>query len=186
MKDLLASGAPDKRLIFHAAGEGAWFYAYVHESLVPFVQKNSKVELISQNSMHVKFNGIVKYIDEVVDPASRMVKVRILSDGMPKEMTPNASVDVIIYVDLGTRLSIPEEAVLFTGKSQIVFVEEEGQYIPRQVQLGAKAEPYYEIKEGLRAGEKIVANANFLLDSESRLKAAASVVPGHQHGSEAP
>ncbi len=74
---------------------------------------------------------------------------------------------------LGQRLSIPEEALIDTGERRIVFVVHEGRHFePREVKLGLKAGNYYEVLGGLEEGEPIVTSAQFLIDSESRLKAA--------------
>ena len=63
--------------------------------------------------------------------------------------------------------------MLSTGTRAIVFVATaEGRFEPREVKPGAKVDGYYEIREGIRPGEGIVTRANFLIDSESRLKAA--------------
>ncbi|MBI2916081.1 MAG: efflux RND transporter periplasmic adaptor subunit, partial [Elusimicrobia bacterium] len=75
-----------------------------------------------------------------------------------------------------------EEAVLNTGERQLVFVATSGgKYEPRNVHLGQEAEGYYEVLAGLSKGEKVVTSGNFLIDSESRLKAAVSGASGHSH-----
>jgi multidrug efflux pump subunit AcrA (membrane-fusion protein) len=68
-------------------------------------------------------------------------------------------------------LTVPEDAVLDTGTEQYVFVDKgNGYFEPRKVKLGGQAEGYYAITEGLRPGERVATAANFILDSESRLK----------------
>jgi Cu(I)/Ag(I) efflux system membrane fusion protein len=92
--------------------------------------------------------------------------------------------DVVIGGARGTGLTIPESAVIATGERNIVFVAKgEGVFEPREVTLGVKALNLYEIKKGISEGEKVVTGANFLLDSESKLKAAVSgSAGGHKHG----
>ena len=82
-------------------------------------------------------------------------------------------VNVSIGMDLGEGLSLPAEAVFDTGTKKIVFVDKgNGLFEPRDVTVGAQAEGFYELKSGVADGESVVTNGNFLIDSESRLKAA--------------
>lgn len=181
MKDVIAVGKPDRRLIFHHEGEGTWFYIYVHESLASNVKKGDKVELVPQSGSLGAFEGEVQYVDQVIDASTRMIKIRVLSKNTPKEMMPNAPVDAIVHVDWGVKLSVPEEAIIFTGMNQLVFVANENEFSPRDVKLGVKTDHFYEVKEGLMAGEKVASSGNFLIDSESRLKAAVSGMAHQGH-----
>jgi Cu(I)/Ag(I) efflux system membrane fusion protein len=79
--------------------------------------------------------------------------------------------DVEIRVDLGKRLAVPDEAVIDTGKRQIVYVDKgEGYYEPREITTGLKADGLTEVLKGLKAGEKVATSASFLIDAEARLK----------------
>jgi multidrug efflux pump subunit AcrA (membrane-fusion protein) len=92
-------------------------------------------------------------------------------------------VNAVIHVESGEALVVPEEAVIDTGTRRVVFVAEgEGYFHPREVLLGAKGEAGYAVTSGLTEGEEVVTSAQFLIDSESRLKAALSALSGgHQH-----
>ena len=82
--------------------------------------------------------------------------------------------NVEISVDMGTRLSIPEEAVLDSGRRQVVYVDQgDGYFSPRSVRIGVRGGGLVEITEGLKEGEKVASSALFLLDSESKLKGGA-------------
>jgi Cu(I)/Ag(I) efflux system membrane fusion protein len=84
-------------------------------------------------------------------------------------------VSAVINADLGRALAVPSEAVLNTGSRQLVFVQTgEGRYEPREIRTGHEASEFIEIVSGLKAGERVVTSANFLIDSESKLKAALS------------
>jgi multidrug efflux pump subunit AcrA (membrane-fusion protein) len=91
-------------------------------------------------------------------------------------------VDIKVYV--GKKLAIRDEAVLDSGKRQIAFVDKgQGYFEPRELQVGAKVENYYEVLSGVKEGERVVTSANFLIDSESKLKEAAGAMGGHAgHG----
>jgi len=95
-------------------------------------------------------------------------------------------VNVTINIDLGETIAIPEDAVFDTGTKKITFVDKgQGLFEPRDVTVGAKADGYYELKSGVSEAEVVVINGNFLIDSESRLKAALQDIDssgGHQHG----
>ena len=77
-------------------------------------------------------------------------------------------------------VTIPESAVIDTGTRQVVFVDKgDGRFEPREVKVGAKGDNYYQITSGVKAGEKVVTSANFLIDSESSFRAAIQGMKGH-------
>ncbi len=78
---------------------------------------------------------------------------------------------VEIKISLGSKLAVPDDAVIDTGTRQIVYVDKgEGYFEPREIVLGLRAEGYREVLMGLKAGEKVAASAAFLVDSEAQLK----------------
>jgi membrane fusion protein, copper/silver efflux system len=78
---------------------------------------------------------------------------------------------VELKINLGRRLAVPGDAVIDTGTRQIVYVDKgEGNFEPREVTAGLRAEKWVEILKGLKPGEKVAASANFLIDSEAKLK----------------
>jgi multidrug efflux pump subunit AcrA (membrane-fusion protein) len=96
--------------------------------------------------------------------------------------------NVTVGIDLGEQLVVDDDAVLDTGTREIVFVAEgEGRFVPRDVVLGPRSEGKVVVRQGLAEGERVVSSGNFLVDSESRLKAALRATaapsehPGHQH-----
>jgi Cu(I)/Ag(I) efflux system membrane fusion protein len=85
---------------------------------------------------------------------------------------PNMIADIRMRCNLRKGLAVPESAVLSTGERSVVFVAKgNGIFEPREVKVGFRLRQFYEIKQGLTAGEKVVTAANFLLDSESKLRA---------------
>jgi multidrug efflux pump subunit AcrA (membrane-fusion protein) len=103
-----------------------------------------------------------------------------------KLLKPEMYVDLFLVADLGEAVSVPQEAVMFTGERAIVFVAQgEGFFEPREVKLGTQAGNFYEVKTGLHLGEQIAVSGNFLIDSESRLQSALEgmTAGGHIHGS---
>jgi membrane fusion protein, copper/silver efflux system len=84
-----------------------------------------------------------------------------------------ASVELAAPVGAPDALTVPVSAVIDNGTRQVVLVERgEGRFEPRPVRLGARADGYVEVREGVREGERVVVTANFLIDAESNLQAA--------------
>ena len=85
--------------------------------------------------------------------------------------------DALITVDRGSKVAIPEQAVLDSGTRTLVFVVRgEGLFEPRAVKLGPKIGSYYEVREGITEGDRVVTSGNFLIDSESKLMAATNMM----------
>jgi Cu(I)/Ag(I) efflux system membrane fusion protein len=86
-------------------------------------------------------------------------------------LRPDTYVNVKIKVDLGSKLAVPEESVLFSGEQAFVYLlTSDGRFEPKAIRVGAKTETDYEVVQGLKDGDQIVTSANFLIDSESRLR----------------
>jgi RND family efflux transporter MFP subunit len=128
------------------------------------------------------FPGQVSYIQPEVDPMSRTLKVRVELENPGMLLKPEMFADVEFRVGAAARLSVPVEAVLDSGRMKTVFVDlGDGRFEPRHVQTGERFGDRIEILVGLKAGERVVTSGNFLIDSESQLKAAASGMGGRQH-----
>jgi Cu(I)/Ag(I) efflux system membrane fusion protein len=115
----------------------------------------------------------------VLEEKTRTTKVRLEFANRDFKLKPEMYANVEIEVDGGKKLAIPYEAVLDSGIRKIVFIDKgEGRYAPAEVKVGGKFDGYYEILSGLSPGERIIASASFLLDSESRLKEAMGAMAG--------
>lgn len=165
-------GEPDKSLLYAVPGSEAWVYANIFEYEIPIVKVGDVLE-IEAPALGEKLAGKIQAIDTVVDSATRSVRVRALVKNEKGMLKPDLFVNVSLKVDLGEVLAVPEEAAFLSGRSVFVFVDRgQGFFDPRQVTLGQKAEGFYEVKDGLKEGERVVTSGNFLIDSESRMKAA--------------
>lgn len=150
-----------------------WVLADVYESDLPYTRVGQAVQVTLTHVPGRAWLGRISFVPPVVDPATRTAKVRIELDNPDGSLKPEMFADVILQQPIGYVLAVPETAVLQTGTRSIVFVSQgEGRFEPRQVQTGAKAQGFYEIRGGLRPSETVVVDANFLVDSESRLRAA--------------
>lgn len=182
IKDIGARNSPDKSLLITDSGS-AWVYAQVFQDDLAYVKRGQSADITSSSTGRTVFEGDVVAIDPALNPETRSARVRIKIKETNGMLKPEMYVDVKIKLTEGTFLSIPSDAVLDTGARQIAFVDKgDGYFEPRNVILGAKMGDYYVVKGGVAEGEKIVVNANFLIDSESQLKAAISNMTGeHKH-----
>jgi Cu(I)/Ag(I) efflux system membrane fusion protein len=86
-------------------------------------------------------------------------------------LKPQMYTNVSVKIPLGEKLVLPEDAVIDTGTRQVVYVDKgEGNFEPREISTGIRADGSVEVLRGLKAGEKVAASANFLIDSEAKLK----------------
>jgi Cu(I)/Ag(I) efflux system membrane fusion protein len=130
------------------------------------------------------FTGKAIYIYPYLDASTRTAKVRFEFPNPHGKLKPEMYANVEINVRLGQRLAVAEGAIIDTGMRQMAIVDKgSGYFEPREVKVGAKVDNYYEVIKGLKAGEKVVTSANFLIDSESKLKEAMGgmAMPGMDH-----
>ena len=109
-----------------------------------------------------------------VDAATRTLRLRLEADNADYSLRPDMFVDVDLPVALPKALTVPADAVVDSGVRKTVFVDRgNGYFEPRRVETGWRFDDRVEVVKGLMPGERIVLSGNFLLDSESRMKAAA-------------
>ncbi len=151
-----------------------WINGEVYEYELPFVKTglNAEIEFPYDGGKRT-LRGKVSYVYPYLDEKTRTAKIRFAFTNPNFVLKPDMFVNVRLKVNLGNRLVAPEDAVLDTGTEQYVFVDKgNGYFEPRAVKLGPEAGGYHAIEKGLEAGERVVTAANFILDSESRLKGA--------------
>lgn len=154
-------------------GDAVWVYAQVYEYEAPLVAVGQTMVVTAPSQPGREFTGAVAAVDSILDPMTRTVRVRARVPTPEKSLRPESFVKVVIRIPLGEKLAIPQEALLDTGAQQIVFVAKgKGTFEPRSVTVGREAQGYYEVLSGLEPGEEVVTSANFLIDSESRFRAA--------------
>ncbi len=151
----------------------AWVYAQVYEFEMATVQPGQTVTISAPAQPRRTYAGRVVTVDPILDPATRTARVRIQVPSADASLRPQSFVQTTIHVPSGDVTAVPADAVLPTGERHIVFVVSgEGTFEPRAVRLGREADGYYEVVEGLQPGDEVVTSANFLIDSESRFRAA--------------
>jgi RND family efflux transporter MFP subunit len=150
-----------------------WVLGDVYEYELPLVKKGQGAMISLSYFPGETFSGKITYIYPYLNPETRTNRVRIEVKNPGFKLKPEMYANLEIHVEYGTKLAIPVDAVLDAGVKNVVFVDKgDGYFEPREVKLGAKGEGVYEVLAGVAEGEKVVTSANFLVDSESSLKAA--------------
>lgn len=183
--DMATWTGPDQSLLLADPSGRVWLYAPIYEYELPLVTIGQTITIEVQAIPGKTLEGTIRAIDSVLDPATRSARVRAVLIDPENILKPEMFVNASIAVMAGEVLAIPEAAVFNTGTKQIVFVDKgQGVFEPRDVSVGVKADGFYEVQGGITEGELVVTSGNFLIDSESRLKAALEGVGGggHQHG----
>jgi len=157
-----------------------WVHGEIYEYEVPLVKLGQTATITLASYPGEAFHGRVTYIYPVVTEKTRTVKVRFEFPNTPDwKLKPQMYAKVELKIPLGKRLVVPDEAILDSGTQQLVFIDKgQGTFEPRQVTIGARVDGATEILSGLEAGERVVTSANFLIDSESQLKAAIGGMAG--------
>ncbi len=155
-----------------------WVQAEIYESELPFVKKDQKAVVKIPAYSGREWEGRVDFIYPFLEGKTRTNMVRLVLPNPEGMLKPEMYVNVEIKNDLGEELSVPSSAVFNTGKQQYLFVEtDKGVFVPTLVELGPVVGDRQLIRSGVEAGDAVVVDGNFLLDSESQLKAAASGEP---------
>ncbi len=151
-----------------------WGEADIYETDIPFVRTGMQAELTLNYWPGKIFRGRITFLSPILDPQTRTLKARIEIPNSDLVLKPNMFADAKLKYSIGERLAVSESAVMRTGVRDYVFIEGDHDLIvPYSVKLGMRSgDGYYEVLSGLKKGERVVVSANFLVDSESSLKAA--------------
>jgi membrane fusion protein, copper/silver efflux system len=159
-----------------------WILADIYEYELPVIKIGQEAKVTLSYDPGTVLTGRVGFLYPTIDPQTRTGKVRFEVDNRGEQLKPGMYANVELHVPLGTRLVVPREAILESGERQVLFIHHGGGKLEwRTVRLGLQAEDWLEVIEGIKEGEHVVTSANFLIDSESRLKAAVGGMQGMQH-----
>ncbi len=165
---------PSTRLYTVADLSRVWVYAQVFQNDLGRLKRGDAAVITVDAFPNQMFSGRIDEILPQVDTATRTVRVRLVIANRGLKLKPGMFVNVSLKSTLGRQLTIPASAVLQTGTRQLVFLDEGGgKLVPKQVVLGSRAGDDYVVLKGLKVHQKIVTSADFLIDSESQLQAAA-------------
>jgi Cu(I)/Ag(I) efflux system membrane fusion protein len=155
-----------------------WIVAETYETEASSFKPGTQVR-VAAPQLRKTFSARVAQVPPRFDPASRTLQVRLEADNPGLLLRPDMFVDVELPITLPPAIAVPVDAVVDTGMKKTVYVAKgDGVFEPRKVETGWRAGDQVEIVKGLMPGEKIVVSGTFLIDSESRMKAAAAGIYG--------
>jgi Cu(I)/Ag(I) efflux system membrane fusion protein len=166
-------GFDPSNLLLGQAGGKVWVYVDIYDYEAGFVKPGQKAEFTSPAFPGQPISGTVRAVDSIVNSETRTLRVRVEVPNPKGELKPEMYLSATIHAALGKKLAVPDSAVLDTGTRQLVYVQTSaGQYEPREIRVGREASGYYEVLSGVKAGDMVVTSANFLIDSESKIRGA--------------
>jgi multidrug efflux pump subunit AcrA (membrane-fusion protein) len=164
---------PETRLYSITNLSTVWAYAAVFQNQLGQVKVGDPVSVRVDAYPGQTFDGRVDFIWQAIDPNTRTARVRCAFSNPKGLLKLGMYVSITLKPRLGRALAIPDSGVFRTGTHDIAFIDRGDGYLqPVEVELGAHAGREFVVRKGLRAGERIVSSANFLVDSESQLQAA--------------
>ena len=150
-----------------------WVLAEIYEQDLAFVKVGDMAKVTINAWPDRPFKGKVTFIYPSVGKESRTARLRIEVANPDGRLRADMAATVEIEAPMTRALAAPDSAVIDSGMRQVVLVERgEGRYEPRPVKLGARVPGYVQVLQGLKAGERVVTQATFLIDAESNLRAA--------------
>lgn len=169
---------PDSKLYTVADLSTVWVYANVFQNDLGKIRPGNLAQITVDSYPGRVFSGRVSEILPQVDMNTRTARVRLVLANPGLKLMPGMFVNVSLKVPLGRQLVVPAAAILNAGTRQMVFISQgQGSFLPRNVQAEQHGDKAV-VAKGLKGGETVVSSANFMIDSESQLQAAAgSFVP---------
>jgi Cu(I)/Ag(I) efflux system membrane fusion protein len=155
-----------------------WVYLTIYEQDLRFAHEGMEVELISDAFPGRTFPGRVTFVDPVLDPETRSVRLRVESRNTDHRLKPGMFMRGRISTLLEPTLVIPTTAVLFTGTRDVVWVETNtNTFEPREITKGMETAEMTQVLSGLHEGESVVVTGGYLIDSESSLQTTGAHSP---------
>ena len=154
-----------------------WVDAEIYEYELPWVKLGEKAVMTLEYLPGETFTGRIEYVYPYVNDATRTAKVRLKFPNPGLRLKPEMFAQVEIKSALPHPVvAVPPEAILDSGEKQLVFIAlGQGRFEPREIKVGAEGEgEWRQVLSGLKGGEEVVISAQFLLDSESRIREAVT------------
>jgi RND family efflux transporter MFP subunit len=165
---------PSKDLFTIVDLSRVWVLGELYETDLPFIRTGQAAVIeLPYSGGGRKIRGRVDFIYPFLDPKSRTAQVRMEFANPNLSLKPEMFTNITMSVSVGRQVLVPQDALMDTGAEQYVFIDKGDGYVqPRRVKVSAEAGEKVGIEQGLKPGERVVTGANFVVDSESRLKAA--------------
>lgn len=172
---------PGEKLFDIADISTVWVISDIYEYELPLIKAGQPANITLSYFPDREFPAVIDYVYPALAGETRTAKVRFSILNPNGALKPQMFANVGIKIDIGKRLSIPDDAVIDTGLRQVVYVDKgEGNFEPREVKLGLRTDGFREVLAGLKAGEIVAASATFLIDSEAQLK-GVTPLGSHKH-----
>ena len=153
-----------------------WVEGQVYEADLPWIELGMTAQVILENKPDTPYTGKVTFIEPFLENETRTARVRVELANPDGVLRPDQYVHLQLQVELGRRIVVPEQAVVFSGENRVVFVDlGEGRLQAQKIKIGVRNDDYIEVLDGLNYGDTIVTSGNFLIASESKLKAGDGV-----------
>jgi RND family efflux transporter MFP subunit len=177
---------PDQNLFSVVDLSKVWVLADVYERDLANVRIGQKARMTSTVYEGESFGGRVGFIYPAVSEQTRTLKIRLEFANPSMRLRPGMYAEIELEGSGESVRAVPADAVMDDGDRQYVFVVHDSVHFePRLVRIGRRSNDFMEVLSGLSDGELVVTSANFLIDSESRLKAAIAGMGGTQPGAHA-
>src|ERR1700735_72030 len=165
---------PDTRLFTITDLSKVWIYAAVFQDEIGKIRPGDPATVTVDAYPGTNFEGRVDFIEPQIDPMTRTARVRCEFDNPKVQLLPGMFAHVALDLPMGEQIVIPDTAVLRTGTHDVAFIDRgDGYLTPTEIELGSHVGDDFIALKGLSPGQQIVSSANFLIDSESQLQAAA-------------
>jgi Cu(I)/Ag(I) efflux system membrane fusion protein len=153
-----------------------WVLVDIYEDELPWIRVGDQARMSISAVPGRTFTGTLAYIYPYAESRTRTVKVRMEFDNPDLLLKPDMFADVTIEADaIEDTIAVPSEAIIRSGTRQQVFIQRApGKFEPREVTLGVSSDGWTQVRDGIEAGEEVVVSAQFLIDSESKLREAAA------------
>src|ERR1700720_3101076 len=165
---------PDTRLFTITDLSRVWIYAAVFQDEIGKVRPGGLATVTVDAYPGRSFDGRVDFIQPQIDPMTRTARVRCEFSNSKGQLLPGMFAHVALDLPMGEQIVIPDTAILRTGTHNVAFIDRgDGYLASAEIELGPHVGYEFIVLKGLSPGQQIVSSANFLIDSESQLQAAA-------------
>jgi Cu(I)/Ag(I) efflux system membrane fusion protein len=160
-----------------------WVYVDIYEDELPWIRVGDQATIKVRAVPGQTFRGRLSYIYPYAESKTRTIKVRMEFDNADLLLKPNMFADVTIDASaIPDVIVVPSEAIIRSGAREQVFIRRApGKFEPREVVLGVSSQGWTQIREGVAPGEEVVVSAQFLIDSESKLREASAKMQEVNH-----
>jgi Cu(I)/Ag(I) efflux system membrane fusion protein len=160
-----------------------WIMFDAYESDIQFLRNGEKISFTIQAIPGNNYSGKILFIDPVIDPFTRVARVRVEANNEAGKFKPGMfATGIVSSVVEGhkDKLVIPRSSVLWTGKRSVVYVKESSSDEPvfkmREIELGPVLGDSYVVNDGLTEGEEIVTQGTFSVDAAAQLEGKPSMM----------